>query len=249
MRPRAGPEPADAPPAGACVDATRPGCAVARRPAGSAPRRSAARTRPGCVAGDRPQCCSGAGRRRRRRGGLRRQHRLRQARIDAHRHRGSRHTAAQPDPLAQRRCRRADGARRGAADSRAEGRQPRTWALGRAARGRACVARRLQRRHRAFHSQPGFGGGVRRSGTAVAHDAGPDGRGRMRGRWRTPSRGRSAALGRPGAAGAAGQGRVGAHQRHAGLHCAGAACAVRVRTGARGRAGDRRADGGCRAGQ
>ena len=56
------------------------------------------------------------------------------------------------------------------------------------------------------------------------------------------TRRRRAAPGRHRTAGAAGQGRAGADQRHPDLDRAGAACAVRVRAGARGRAGDRRAD-------
>ena len=51
------------------------------------------------------------------------------------------------------------------------------------------------------------------------------------------------------AAEAAGQGRPGADQRHADLHRAGAACAVRLRAGAGVGAGGRRADGGCGARQ
>ena len=55
--------------------------------------------------------------------------------------------------------------------------------------------------------------------------------------------------GRHRAAEAAGQGRPGADQRHADLDRAGAACAVRLRAGARSGAGGRRADGRCGARQ
>ena len=233
LRPRAGPEPADARrPSRSCVDALVPG-ALTLDDLQAHPRAAVSRSRldPAALAGDRRQRRGGAGApppaTRRSTASTPASASWPATRISEAR---SGHAAAQPDPLAQRRRRRAAGARRGAADAGAEGGQPGARALRRARRW--SIDTLLAVHNAGLVPFVPSQGSVGASGdlAPLAHmTLALMGEGEMRGRRRSavPAR-RGAARGRHRAAGAAGQGRPGADQRHAGLHRAGAACAVRA---------------------
>ncbi len=109
---------------------------------------------------------------------LRHQHRLRQARQDAHRARSAGAVADQSRSLARGRhrpiARRCDCASR----SGAQGRKPRARLFRRPARSDRRADGALQRRRPAVDSFARIGRRLRRSRAAGAHDAGADGRGR-----------------------------------------------------------------------
>ena len=149
---------------------------------------------------------------------LRRQHRLRPARPDAHPRRPARRAAAQPDPVAQLRPRRRSARADRPADHGAQGDRPRARPFGRAADGRrtACSSCSKPARCRSFPAQ----GSVGASGdlAPLAHmSAALIGEGSIAlGGEILPASEALARLG-PRTARARPQGRPGADQRHPGL--------------------------------
>ena len=192
--------------------------------------------------GDRRRC------HRARRGRLRHQHRLRQARADAHPDDQLRAAAAQPGALAQRRRR----ARR--SPTRSCGwcccSRRRAWRAATRACARVVIDALLALLNAGVLPVDPAKGSVGASGdlAPLAHLAlRADRRGRGRASAASRSRRARRCARRPRAARARSQGRPGAAQRHAGLDRARASTALFARGGrVRGGAGGRRAVGRCR---
>ena len=141
----------------------------------------------------RRQRGGGAARGRRQRAGVWRQHRLRQAGVHPHQRSRPGDAAAEPDPLAQRRRRRAAGARSGAAGAGPQGGVAGARRLRRAPSWSSTRCWPCSTPAWCPSSLPGFGRRLGRPGAAGAHDAGAAGRRRVPGRRRAPRRGRGAA--------------------------------------------------------
>ena len=154
--------------------------------------------------------------------GLRSQHRVRTPCVEAHSRGGPANAATQSRALARRWRRRADTGWRGSARHAAEAEQPGGGAF-RRVQGTAGLDRWLHKRG------PAAGGAVPglRWRFGRPRPASPYGIG-LRGTRRSPVPGRDLAGGgriarrRSGTAGTRAQGRIGPHQRHAGLGCPGA---------------------------